>query len=104
MGTRESITDKTAVVRDLIRAVEVDLDLGVITDVVEDLRIIDQLTLAALDVAVQLARQAGHSWVEIGLALHCTPQGAQQRYGPRPTAAVDAAREVLAGQGVLYDD
>lgn len=104
MTTQGTVTEKLGVVRDLLRAVEVDLELGVITDVIEDLRLVDQLTLTALDAAVQLARQQGRSWLDIGTALHTTAQGAQQRYGPRPTAAVGAARELVAGQLAAFDD
>lgn len=104
MTTRNTVTEKLGVVRDLLKAVEVDLELGVITDVIEDLRLVDQLTLSSLDAAVQLARQQGRSWLEIGSALHTTAQGAHQRYGPRPTASVAAASEAIAGQLAAFDD
>ena len=34
-----------------------------------------------IDQAVHDAREAGVTWLEIGLALGISPQGARQRYG-----------------------
>ncbi len=49
-----------------------------------DIRAAVQMRAAAqgmVDEAVRAARDAGVTWIEIGLALGISPQGARQRYG-----------------------
>lgn len=104
MATKREIARNATTASDLIELAQADLKRGGLLDAAHSLHLAENRVQLAIRSCVELARERGATWFEVGLALSITQQGAQQRYGPRPTAAVGAAAEIAAGQRVLYDD
>lgn len=104
MITQRTLRQKANAAIDLIELAQEDMVGSAYTDAAYNLHLAEQTVQATIRMCVELAREAGDSWSEIGLSVALTPQGAQQRYGPRPTPAVAAAGELVAGQLALTDD
>lgn len=104
MTNQRLMRQKLTAATDLINLAREDVSGSAYTDAAYNLHLAEQTVQAAIRMCVEKAREAGDSWMEIGLAVALTPQGAQQRYGLRPTPAVDAAAELAAGQLALTDD
>ena len=63
-------------------------------------RSLDRVVDDTLRTLVTRAREAGHTWAEIGEVLHVTRQGAYQRFGANPATA-SATHEPLPGAAKL---
>jgi hypothetical protein len=70
----------------LRRNVRGETVLDRITSAMDVKRELDELTEALIDGVVRDAREAGHSWSEIGAAMGVTKQAAQQRSNRKAVA------------------
>jgi hypothetical protein len=104
MSTTTTFNQKASAATDLIEFAQQDIERSAYTDAAYNLHLAEGVIQAAIWSCVQMARDEGATWSEIGQSLALTPQGAQQRYGPRPTAAVAAAAELVEGQLAAFDD
>lgn len=104
MTNQRLIRQKLTAATDLINLAREDVSGSAYTDAAYNLHLAEGVIQAAIWSCVEMARDQGATWAEIGLSVALTPQGAQQRYGPRPTAVVDEQVESAAGQSAAYDD
>src|SRR3954447_7210184 len=103
MATNHQIRQKTTAAGDLIDLALEDLAGSAYTDALYNLHLAEDRIQSAMLDCIELARCRGETWVEIGLALGITAQGAFLRWSRRSIEVDGELDGAVAGQYAALD-